>query len=417
MRRLNGGALYYAIAISIIILLLILLFISLLQYNKYELDSYIIQEKLYDDEKSALSLVLSNPSIIEYNQNDSIDIFDDNIEFAQLYKEHWGMFNILNINVRKHNYSINNYFLLGTNLETQDSIALYYPENGNYLSVSNDSWINGNVFAPKYGIKKSNVQGELNYKDNACDGEIFRSALDLPDIDIDLKQYIEHSFDTSNLPIGYFSFDNIKNQKKIVNSFKDSILYIISSDSILISGSPSMSGKILVKSFSKIVIEKNANLKNIIIFAPVIIIRDGFNGTIQCFASDSLVLEKNVSLNYPSYLCLFSKQNNSVLIINDSCLIEGGIMSYSKNDDHELINSYINNCTIYGQLYCNGTLWFCGKIVGSCFAQHLMLQTSNGTFEDYLYNTIIDFKSLPKGFASYAPSTIFPQQKCIQKLN
>ncbi|MEO1437949.1 MAG: hypothetical protein AAFV80_20575 [Bacteroidota bacterium] len=66
-------------------------------------------------------------------------------------------------------------------------------------------------------------------------------------------------------------------------------------------------GKILVIAQNSIVVEANAHLEQVILIAPSIQFKKGFQGSIQAYASDQLIVEEEVQLHYPSILGFIDK--------------------------------------------------------------------------------------------------------------
>ena len=95
-----------------------------------------------------------------------------------------------------------------------------------------------------------------------------------------------------------------------------------------------------------------------LIFAPYIEIEDGFEGNVQAFARDSLVVGRNCQLQYPSVLGLMKMQSGffqPFIHVGEKSLVQGVLFSYQEVIDREQTVIRLEKGTfIEGMVYADG---------------------------------------------------------------
>ena len=149
-------------------------------------------------------------------------------------------------------------------------------------------------------------------------------------------------------------------------------------------------------------IDNTAILNNILVFARSIIVKGGFQGNCQLFATDSIRIESNCNFNYPSCLGVLRSQTSMIsspekITIGESTEFNGIIFTYEKTE--KPIKPLIDigkNVKIKGQVYSQGILELKDKteVDGSIFTSRFLYKNSFTLFENYLINATIDSKAL-----------------------
>src|SRR5690606_24842775 len=121
-------------------------------------------------------------------------------------------------------------------------------------------------------------------------------------------------------------------------------------------------GNYLIKSSDSLFIGRDNFLEDVIISAPKIVFEDGFEGTVQACASELIVLGREVSLHYPSALCIRSSAKGSQLILGEKSKVSGILASGGYEPRHledHTIEMEKDVCVI-GDIYCEGKLLLTG---------------------------------------------------------
>lgn len=418
-KKVQGGAIYYAVFIGFVMCLVAVLFLFTAKVHNQYADYYIMQDRLKDNVASALRRLLTEPSLVSYNSESLLDVFGDGEDSVKVTKTYRGAYRLLHITASWRNISEEKYYLTGTDFEKGEPIALYLPEKNNYLSVSGSTQIRGNAYLPKLGIRETNIEGSGFTPDKLLDGEKKRSsrALPLPDsvFTTYLDRMINGRFGEGEETVLY---ETALQKGQLYNPFSNKALCLYSGNNILVDNGLRLSGNIIIYSPKQIVIQGGAMLEDILFFAPSIIIKEGFKGSIQVFAADSLVLEKGVRLLYPSYAGLYNTAlNNCTVSIGHGAKVEGGLFVYQKGkaakEPYLLLDE---GSKVAGQVYCTGNIEMKGQVKGCVYANGFYLKTPSAFYENHLLNATIDIKSLPTLFAGLDASREKEKLKLVQCL-
>jgi hypothetical protein len=165
----------------------------------------------------------------------------------------------------------------------------------------------------------------------------------------------------------------------------------------------SFNGNIILFSDTTVVIDQSAVLSNTLIFARYILVKAGFHGTCQLFATDSIRVEHDCVFNYPSCLGVlrFKASDFSTalrLFIGENTRVSGLVFTYDKNFTSSK-QPYVElgkKVSVTGQVYSQGILALKNGIVinGSVFTSRFLYQTGFTGYENYLINAMLDESAL-----------------------
>ncbi len=381
---IKAASLYYAI---IFMLLIGILLSGLLLYSgshRIFVNRLEAENELIDFNESSIAFALEY-----YKKLDSTPYiekpFDDNFILATK-KEKYGVLDLLFCKSYFHNDTITRKAIVGTTVSK--NLALFLADNDKSLYLFNTKLI-GNCFLPKKNYSKLQISNN-SYGTNIVKGNIMASPKKIPKIDeifnFDFHQYIKTTY--SELPPN----------SSYSNSFSRNGVMIVMNDKIDFDNI-SLSGKYIIKAYDSISIKKNAKLNNIIIQSPKIHIENGFVGSVQLIASKSIWIDKNVKLKSPSFLLLknSTKFKETYVNIDESTIIDGGIVLYGKTDDINTNNLTINKgALVRGTVYCNGSIQLKGKVLGSVYTNNFFLDTGTSKYNNAIKDASI--KALPTDF-------------------
>ncbi len=400
-KKVNGGALYYAIFIAFLISVLSgLLLLYTYIHNSY-INRQILQEQAFSNVRSGINLVLMNPELVGYESEDEIELFGNNYDKVKLRKEHWGVYDLIFAESNRQNYKASRIALVGDHLGKKDDVALYLADQKKYLSISGNTILKGTCYLPKLGIKRAYIEGQGYQNRELVFGKVLNSESKLPDLNSEKIKYLE-SLVTKTLS----KQDSIVELKRVpnkllYNSFFNKSLVLYSDQMTNLSG-VRLEGNIILKFDQEIIIPENCYLKDIIIIAPSVNITDGFKGNIQVLATERINVGNSCQLKYPSFLGVVkSKEDKSfVMNIGTGSTIAGGVMLYSSTarTSNPLKMKLENSSKIYGTVYCDGYIEHKGNIYGSLYCNGFTLKTAASLYENHLLNAEVDYSKLPKDF-------------------
>ncbi len=401
-KKLDGGALYYAVFISFLISILSGLLILYTYIHNSYIDRQILQEQVFLNVKSGINLISKNPDMLAYGTAENIKLFSNEYDLVNLRKEHWGVYDLLYSNSERRSYKASKVALVGDHLGKKEDVALYLTDKKKYLSISGKTLLKGTCYLPKLGIKRAYIEGQGYQNRELVFGKVLQSESKLPDLNTDKIKYLE------TLVIKQFSKEDslvelsrVGSSELISNSFYNKPL-ILYSDQITNLAGVRLEGNIILKFDQHITIQENCQLKDIIIIAPSVIIADGFKGTLQILATENIIVGKSCQLRYPSFLgVLKSKEDkDAAIVIGENTTVAGGVLLYStvSNTKDPFKMKIRKSSKVYGIVYCNGFIEHKGNIYGSLYCEGFTLKTAASLYENHLLNATINYEKLPKEF-------------------
>lgn len=403
---LKAGALYYAIFIAFVIALACVVMMMNSQLHQVIVTQYAQSAKLERNIQSAFVLLNEDPSLVKMNETKEIQLYDNNEDVVTVKKKRWGVFNQVKTSVFWKNQEQSKIALVGNDLSKSNHVALYLADKERYLSVSGRSLLKGNCFLPSLGIRRAYIEGKSFMGVNLVEGKMGKSAKDLPEIDMkpieEEVAYIVQNYGTSDSAV---HAGVLSGTEEIKHSFYQKTLNFFSPDWIYLNNARLM-GNIRIISAKGIIVSNSNVINNIIMVAPKIEIKDGFSGSMQVFATDTLIVGNKCSFLSPSALVMHSTQEKPRMIIGEGTRLKGDIVIVHKEGDQVKPEVKLSKgAQIEGQVYADGMVELRGSISGSLYCNGFVLRTPNATYENHLLDVVIDYSSLS---SHYAGMVVFP---------
>lgn len=420
---IKAGSLFYAIIISLIIATTSSSFILSAYLSKIQVNNLELNNSLHLNADSGYNLLLSKQSLIAINQYKCIDLFDNGTDSVYVQRKQWGAYEIAISKAINRNKSIIRIGLAGFCPNVEDRYSLYLVDEDKPLSLCGNTHIKGKAILPKAGVKRAYIEGQSFSGTSLIDGEIVQSSKSMPALNTELLNYLQLVFAQKTLAAddSIIELKNGLTGDTIKNSFLLKTIVFTSKTPLQLNNG-TYEGNIAIVSEKEITIASTVVLKEILLFAPKIIIESGFKGNLQAFASDTLILQKKVTLNYPSVLGLIKDNKtltDSQLILNDEDTVAGNIFVYKGGNNPIQQAGLIvsEEALIIGQVYSNGYIDVKGTINGSMMCNKIMLTTPSSVYENHLLNSIIDVSKLPKYFAGINLVEESMSKKTVKWLN
>lgn len=377
----------------------------LLPLNSFMFKTYaqlLNEKKVFSSIRSVLLIHLHNLEVnapvepINYKQ----------FENTTVQHEPWGLFEVVSIKSSKGDFSKEKSFLLGQDFHNStDSVTMRIPEINSPFFCVGSATIEGRVIIPKEGIKTNYIDGKF-FSGELSEIELISSYSQfLPEQSRFFDSATEYLFSSEKLTEIY-QVDITPTQSLI-----DSVTAPFSGNAILFHSNASIqlrnvkvTGKVIITSESNIKVDSYSSLNDAILVAPVVKVSKGFNGCLQIFATDSIVVEEGVMLHYPSTICLkqMKFETHSLLEIKSNVKINGAIIVTRPS---EVVKYYhyprVNideQSVIKGILYVQGLTDLRGTVQGSTLTDHFYCQTHSGFYLNYLYNGRLTHKNIPSQF-------------------
>ena len=191
--------------------------------------------------------------------------------------------------------------------------------------------------------------------------------------------------------------------KFIVRAFSEKTL-VISGDSMYLDNC-TLKGNIIIKAEKGITIGRNCRIEDAIILAPSIRFVSGFQGELQAFAENEMIIEPEVKLGYPSVIGILrganNLQNQAMLKIETRSVIEGTVIAWQdKSNKKPILATIESRAFIRGQLFIDGLLELKGIVHGNVTTQGFFLRAGGGFYESVLMDGTIDRTQLSSFYLS-----------------
>ena len=407
--KLYSGALQFTIFISVIIALLLAGVVLLVYTHNYFLE----QSKAIVE-----NIQLSNTGThflknLQYSNADTISLpvpKTSEFQSVKVNLSQWGIFEKAYVKTIHREKRFIRCSLLGTSLKSGRRPALYLQETFKPMMVVGHTKIKGMSYLPEQGIRPGNISGNSYYGTDLIYGAVQKSKTDLPQLKYDKKNLSYYLEEYEPLNSEYsIALDP---HSKVINSFKEPTKGYFSSQPIVLKNI-AIIGNVIIQSTTKITIENTADLKDIILCAPVIEIKDGVRGNFQAIANTTIKVGKNCALSYPSALVMLEKEELQPqtlpynqffhkIYIDKNTVFKGSLCYFKtaeKEENSYPVNIYIaEQNDIKGEVYCEGNLELKGNVAGTVYTKQFLANEGGIIFVNHLYNATIISEDLPEAF-------------------
>ncbi len=290
---------------------------------------------------------------------------------------------------------------------------LYLENTNSPLVIVGNTRLEGNNYLPKQGIKAGNISGNYYRGTNLYYGRALESKTFLPKLKKEWVKYLDDIVNGAYIDKGI----GISLEKELKNSFHKPIQTVYDFEPIFIEDQK-ITGNIVIQSKTAITIGQGSQLKDVLLIAPKIIVKDGVKGSFQVVATKTIHIGKKCYLSYPSAIVLLDKslnqavaQQNQVknakpdLMINSGSVLEGSVVYLMKNQNQKTrIKTHIAiepSVEVIGEVYCQGNIDFQGIIKGSMYTRQCIARQSGSIYLNHIYNgkilmnPIQDYSGLP----------------------
>lgn len=397
-KALEGGALYYVIFVVFVLSAIVSLFIMQRALSSRQIRSEINYFERIDDLNSALVLYLNEPELYQQTNAVIMELFEDSTRQVEIFRHHLGLLDLISARVVYKGKALSKTILGGMDPFGGDSISLYVPDKGQALFASGNTIINGNAVLPVKGIQRASIEGKPLQRSVPVKGMVSVSNATLPALAPWMNLKLNRMLDLDSLLLISGSLQNLL-ASSIEEPSLEKIRWYGSEDDFQISG---LDAKGAVGFISKgaIYIRKDAQLDGSIISASKILVEEGFQGRVQLFARDSLVLGAACKLDFPSVLCVYNNNVNPVFLkLGQSSVVNGYVLVCQPNlSSTKPFIQMERGSLIRGQVYHQGIVELLGSIHGSLYCEGFYRKTKRAFYENHLLDNKIDFYQLPPNF-------------------
>ena len=403
---IKASALYIVIIIAFTIAVLCSSMIVSAYYYRLQYQKKFRKDILYNNIESGVNVILTSDSNTYYNERIK-DLYQSGYDSISLKVTPWGVYDIGVVRAFIQGDTLSKAFSMAYCIDSTRWSSIYLSDEERPLQLSGHTKIIGTAFLPKAGVNEAFVEGKSYEGDKRLIiGKKKESKAKLPSLSASRLKYL------SNIKQSLFNADTIlPTVRNYTNSFLSSAkIYHFKSKSTLVKDI-NLKGNIVLFSNSLIVLDSSSTLDNVLVFAKGIVVKSGFKGRCQLFATDSVSIGKNCNFTYPSTVGVLKLNNSEIyqskIVIKEGSMFNGILFtSESKKSDLQTLIDIGKKVRIKGQVFAQGLIRLKDsvEVKGNISANRFIYETNNTMFENYLVNAVIDEKSLS---AHYLTSSLF----------
>ncbi|MDB5090872.1 MAG: hypothetical protein JWR09_4866 [Mucilaginibacter sp.] len=400
---IKASALYIVIVIALVIGLLCSSLIVAAYLYRIQYERKFRQDQLENNVSSGINILL-NSTDTSFTREKTFSLFSNEMDSVSLQKIPWGVYDIGIIKAFVQRDTLFKSFSFANTIDSTKWAALYLIDEDRPFSLSGKTTIRGDAYIPKAGVQAAYIDNKAYEGDKRfIIGKKHNSERTLPALDEKILKQFEAYF-TQDI-----KGDSILSKKdSLKNSFLRPTHVFNFKKATKTIENMNISGNVILFSDTTVIIDSTASLKNILVYARSIIVKGGFHGNCQLFATDSIRIEPNCQFGYPSslgVLCFKSLKTNSQLkiTVGHNTNFSGTIFTYDNTANP--LKPYITiqkDSKIKGQIYSQGILELQDKteLDGSVFTSRFLYKNTVTIFENYLINAKIDSKALSPYYLS-----------------
>ena len=395
--KIKAGALQFVLFIGAIIAVLLMTFL-LITYThsffgkKTDLTVTIIQETDFGL-NYGLKKGIQAGSSINLNSLTSLGVS------TLVRKDFWGIFEKYSSRSKNKAIKYAKIALVGS-YAPQGKPALILRDKQRPLIIAGNTKITGDVFLPAQGVRIGTIAGNSYGHNRLVYGKESKSGQDIPKLDPEVKQQIDDLINKFQNPDAEVV---LRPNIEIKNSFESPTKFI--RNQIIHLEGVLLTGNIIISATQKIVVEPNAILKDIILVAPEIVIKDGVRGNFQAIANKKIYVGRNCELNYPTAFVVQERKNINVdnkpvepkLFVDSNSTISGVLMYLDESDKQTYVPQIkiAENAIVRGEIYCTENLELKGSVFGSVITDAFIALENGSIYQNHLYNGAINSSLLP----------------------
>ena len=390
VKKIKASALHFAVLIATVVGLLLISFLLITKTHSF----FKTQSRDFIEAVDAVNFGLKSALLSnELQISDSINYIFNGHELS-ISKSFLGAFELYKTTDQKSGFS--KIALSGARYK-KDFPSIYLQDNFLPLVVSGETYIEGTTYLPESGVKSSAISGHHYTGGTLIYGPIKKASKNFPSLDIAWQEYFEKL-----LKFVPSSKDKVAEfNKDISNSFFNTPIYLYDQRPILLDNT--YLGHIIIKSDKQITVSSFCNLDQVTVIAPIVKIEEGFRGSVHVLASDSIVIDKKVFLEYPSSLSVLVKQKDSeqqsAIVINQNATVKGNIIYIEEQQEELSSNILIEKDAVFeGAIYAQGAVEIKGEVTGSIYTHYFVAKEFGNIYRNHIYSGRIVTKDIKDNF-------------------
>lgn len=373
------------VVISVLVMLLILFAFELRTLDFRYHDHYRDLKQARLDLRSAAALYMCDSTLLSGADTATVLLYEDGEDPVHIKRQRWGLYEVISIG-RSSEDPFRRTYLMGRASESAIRPALWLSNRNIPLTLAGSTSIKGPVYAPQVGVKYLDLPG-MKFSGRTIEADNLRpSGRYLPRLSWEAWNYLDTLKAQKERNRDYGSV-----QRKRI-SFDGPTLYVRCDShketTIQLSGNAVLYG-------DRIVLSKDSDIGDILVVARTVVIKSGFRGSAQIFCADSVRIEPNVKLDYPSGLFVDSSgQNAPGVIIEENSVINGYVGIHWGEKYHYVLGNPClilwANTRVHGLVYVDGSSYIQGSIKGTAYLKDCFSYAGRDMYVETLRDITIE---------------------------
>ncbi|MCV9387462.1 hypothetical protein [Reichenbachiella ulvae] len=386
--RLSGGVLSFTMAVSVIVAMLLLMMILMAYYTRQERNIYRINSRLLDNLSSAQAWCLARGDQMDYGSYRSFDLFGRGIDSVAVGKFRWGLFDSYRLHAFHRVHEQRAAFLQGQIPSEEGLSTIYLEDNRGGLALAGDTKISGTVYLPQAGTRTTYIDRVGYMNEKMVYGEVRKSKDRIPKLeDWSLDDLEKEWKEMPQLQVTELEGDY---------SFLSDTLTVLRCGDYLLQDT--LRGFAMIQSSGTVRIDTMAYTEDIIVLADEIEFLSGFRGQGQFFARDTIIVQGDVELDYPTVLYAENEKATATIVLKEKATVDGFLLiDGDRNNFRDRLIHLEEGSTVNGMIYANGFVSAHGKINGHVCTRAFLINTFSGVLENHLFNAQLSHE-LDSGF-------------------
>lgn len=383
MKKADGSALPTVMVIAVLICLLVLFAIALFENNMLFYHGYHNRVQCKAHLNSAVVLYCNDSTFQkEWGEVQQVLLFEKDASSKVHYLiKHWGLYECVHVDLPTQKMQTTR--LLGKQIDCDKQAALWACDQEMALSLGGKSNIRGRIYVPMNGLNYVTIENEPFSGENIDDNNVALSDKQSPLIDstylkeMEALKLVNEITDFPPSPEAYYPF----NESTIHLRFPQSTNEIRCRGNVVLHG-------------DDVTLSSQTIVSDVILLARKVTVQSGFKGSLQILATDTVIIEDNACLEYPSGICLKGDSTKTFLSLGASSYIKGYAVVFGYADRNFSLTvkknySQAPSARFYGLLYVDGITELNGKVSGAVYIKRCYYLPHDGLYSNTLFNTTI----------------------------
>lgn len=368
--NLKAGALSTVIVVSALMMLVVMALVSLWDMDMllFSRTQYLKSQKA--DIESAYLLYSTHPDRFTQKETE-LTIFDDRPwSKVRVERDRWGLYELVSISVEKPAFTRTK--LMGLREPCAYGTGFYHPENQMSITLAGNTNILTTAYLPRNGF----IYGQMNSE--FFDGKELESAQMKPADTLfpvapqEILAGVDSIFSVQ--PFSRLSAGNIS-----VPFFKSTPLILSAGGDIY---NCNLAGKVIVVG-DELTVDSTCRFSDIIIICSSLVVGKGFEGSMQVFARDSVVVGPNARLLSPSGIYASNRVR-----LSDNTQVNGYVIVNPLEEPEVTKPNYVSarKSVVRGFVYVDGNAQLQGIVSGSVFIKEAMYYAFSGYYRGMIHD-------------------------------